>query len=286
MDSPTVWRAITALGAWLRNRDPPAVGSVTDGTVPGPDGDIPVRVYRPEGAGPFPTVVFFHGGGFVSGSLDSHDAVCRYLARESDCVVCSVAYRLAPEHPFPAAVEDAIAATEWAAQHPDRLDGDGRLAVAGDSAGGNLAAVTTLAARDRDGPDIDYQALLYPGIGVREDQASVRDHGGTILTRGDIEAFRDWYYGSDIHLENPYGDPARACDHSDLPPATVLTAGHDPLRDGGRAYADQLDAAGVDVTRREYSEMIHGFVSMSASIDAATDAIADVASDVRDGFAG
>jgi len=273
------FRWITRLGAMFR--DAPPVAQVADRTIPGPDGEMPIRVYRPEGEKPFPTVVFFHGGGFVSGDLESHDALCRYLTRESECVVVSVEYRLAPEHPFPAAVEDAIAATEWAADHTDALGGTGDLAVAGDSAGGNLAAVAALAARDRGGPDIDYQVLLYPGIGTREDQQSVREHSGLVLSQADLEWFSDCYFGSEITRQNPYADPTRACDHSGLPPATVLTAEFDPLRDGGVAYAEQLRDAGVEVRHVDYEGMIHGFVSMTDTIGRATEAIEDVAGDLR-----
>jgi acetyl esterase len=272
-------RLLTRFGA--RFRDAPPVAQVVNRTIPGPDGEIPIRVYRPEGEKPFPTVVYFHGGGFVSGSLDSHDAVCRYLARESDCVVVSVGYRLAPEHPFPAAVEDAIATTEWVAEHTEALGGTGELAVVGDSAGGNLAAVAALAARDRGGPDIDYQVLIYPGVGTREDHESVEENDGLVLSRADIEWFSDCYYGSEITLQNPYADPSRACDLSGLSPATVLTAEFDPLRDGGRAYADRLEDDGVDVRYVEYEGMIHGFVSMTDAIDRATEAIEDVAEDLR-----
>lgn len=273
-------RALTRLGAWLR--DAPPVAQTADRTVPGPAGEIPIRVYRPEGEKPFPTVVYFHGGGFVSGSVESHDALCRYLTRESGCVVVSVDYRLAPEHPFPAAVEDAIAATEWVADHTDALGGTGELAVAGDSAGGNLAAVVALAASDRGEPDIDYQALIYPGIGVEEDQESVRENGGLVLTREDLLWFRECYYGSEITLHNPYADPAAACDLSGVAPATVLTAEFDPLRDGGADYADQLEADGVAVRYVEYEGMIHGFASMTDEIDRATEAIEDVSGDLRD----
>jgi acetyl esterase len=277
--SVRVLRLLTRLGA--RFRDAPPVADVTDHTISGPDSEIPIRVYRPEGETPFPTVVYFHGGGFVSGSLDSHDAVCRYLARESGCVVVSVEYRLAPEHPFPAAVEDAIAATEWVGEHTEALGGTGALAVVGDSAGGNLAAVTTLAARDRGGPEIDYQVLLYPGVGTREEQESVAENDGLVLSREDIEWFSECYYGSEITRMNPYADPSRACDLSGLPPATVLTAEFDPLRDGGVAYAEQLRDAGVEVRHVDYEGMIHGFVSMTDQIDRATEAIEDVAEDLQ-----
>jgi acetyl esterase len=272
---------------WWRNRDPPAVGRVVDRTLPGPDDDVPVRLYRPAGDGPFPTVVFFHGGGFVVGGLESHDLFCRHLTRESDCVVMSVDYRLAPEDPFPAAVEDAYAAVEWAAANPHSLAGDGQLAVVGDSAGGNLAAVCSLAAAERDGPDLDYQYLLYPGVGTEPGQESVRVHAGKVLSEDDLEWFRECYYGSWVHERNPYADPTNATDLSGVAPATVLTAGHDPLRDGGRRYADQLEADGVPTRHVEYEDMIHGFATMLAApdLDRAHDAVADVAADLRAAFA-
>ena len=277
-------RLLSRVGDWLRNRDPPRVGSVTDGTVPGPAGDLPVRVYVPDGSGPFPTLAFFHGGAYVIGGLESHDLLCRHLCRVSGCVVVAVDYRLAPEHPFPAAVEDAAAATEWIAANPDRLAGDGRLAVVGDSAGGTLAAVTALRAAEQDGPDIDYQVLLYPGHGVADHQDSVQDHAGKVLARDDLEWIRDVYYGSAVHERNPYADPSNAGDLSGVAPATVLTAGFDPLRDGGVAYVEQLRDDGVAVTHRNYDDMIHGFVSQLDSIDRAQEALDDVGADLRDAF--
>ncbi|NIB98441.1 alpha/beta hydrolase fold domain-containing protein [Halobacterium sp. R2-5] len=279
-------RLLMRASSWWQNRDPPAVGRVVDRSIPGPDGDLRVRLYRPEGDGPFPTVVFYHGGGFVLGSIESHDLFCRHLTRESGCVVVSVDYRLAPEHPFPAAVEDASAALEWAADNPDALAGTGDLAVVGDSAGGTLAAVAALMAAERDGPDVDYQYLLYPGVGVEEDQASVREHAGKVLAEDDLQWFRECYYGSEIHERNPYADPTNACDLSGVAPATVLTAGFDPLRDGGRRYADQLAADGVPTRHVEYEDVIHGFATMLSApdLDRAHEAVADVADDLRAAF--
>jgi acetyl esterase len=270
---------------WLQNRNPPSVGSVTDGAIPGPDGDLPVRVYAPDGSGPFPTLVFFHGGAYVLGGLASHDLLCRHLCLETDCVVMAVDYRLAPEHPFPAAVEDAYAATAWAADNPDRLAGDGQLAVVGDSAGGTLAAVTALRAAEQDGPEIDHQVLLYPGIGIEEEQPSVRDHAGKVLAPEDFEWIQSLYFDSAVHRRNPYADPSNACDLSGVAPATVLTAGFDPLRDGGVAYAEQLRADGVPVEHRNYDDMIHGFATQLDSIDRAHQAVADVATDLDAAFA-
>ncbi len=270
----------------------PPVGDVTDRTIPGladDDPDIPVRIYTPDGDGPFPTVVFFHGGGYVIGDLESHDVLCREVVRESGCVVMATDYRLAPEHPFPGAVEDAYAATEWAAAHTDDLDGDGSLAVMGDSAGGNLSAAVTLMARDHDGPAIDFQALVYPAVSASEDWDSYAENAeGYYLTAEDMEWFSECYYGSIAHDANPYAHPLVACDHAGLPPASIVTAGFDPLRDQGVAYAEALDDAGVDVTHRNYADMIHGFFSMLSEpteLDSAHDAVEAVAADLSTALA-
>lgn len=268
---------------WLRNRTVPDVGMTVDGTIPGPAGELDTRLYLPDGDGPFPTVVFFHGGGYVLGSLATHEWLCRQLTRESGCAVLSVDYRLAPEHPFPAAVEDAYAAVEWVAANPDAVEGDGRIAVAGDSAGGTLAAVAALMAAERDGPEVGYQVLLYPGVGIEEGQPSIEKHTGLVLSEADLEWFRECYFESDVHERNPYADPTNAGDVSGVAPATVVTAGFDPLRDGGRAYAEQLVGDGVSTRYENYGAMIHGFMS-SGEIDRAHDAIADVAADLADEF--
>ncbi|WP_135830586.1 alpha/beta hydrolase [Halorussus halobius] len=277
-------RLVSRATAWVQNRNAPSVGATVDGTIPGPAGDLDARLYVPDADGPFPTVVFFHGGGYVLGSIGTHDWLCRHLTRESGCAVLSVDYRLAPEHPFPAAVEDARAAVEWAAANPDSVAGNGQVAVAGDSAGGTLAAVAALAAAERDGPEIDYQALLYPGVGVEESQQSVRDHAGIVLDEADLRWFRDCYYGSEIHERNPYADPTNAGDVSGVAPATVVTAGFDPLRDGGKAYAEQLVRDGVPTRYRNYEDMVHGFMTLR-DVDRAREAIADVADDLVDALA-
>jgi len=258
----------------------PAVGAVEDRTIEGTGGDLPLRIYRPEGADStaVPTVVYFHGGGFVIGDLDMADTFCRHLCRAAETVVVSVDYRLAPEHPFPAAVEDAVAATEWAAANRGDLGGaEGGLAVLGDSAGGNLAAVAALVARDRDGPDVDHQALVYPVVSPHNDWPSMRENGeGYFLETEDMEWFEGQYVDSDIHLRNPYAYPLNACDFSGLPPATVLTAGFDPLRDEGVAYAEALGDAGVPVAHEHFDDMIHGFAGMLApprSLDRAHEAL-------------
>jgi len=276
-----LFRLFTRAATWVQNRQLPSVGETVDHTIPGPDADRDARLYLPAADGPYPTVVFFHGGGFVLGSIATHEWLCRQLTRESGCAVLSVDYRLAPEHQFPAAVEDAYAAVEWAATHPDVVQGDEQVAVAGDSAGGALAASTALMTVERDGPTVDYQALLYPAVGVEDGQDSVEQHAGTVLDEADIEWFRDCYYGSEIHLRNPYADPARACDLSAVAPATVVTAGFDPLRDGGKAYAEQLVDDGVETRYRNYEAMVHGFMTFR-DVDQASEAIVAVADDLAD----
>ncbi len=274
-------RVLTKPVMWARNRNPPPVGATVDLAIPGPAGDVDARLYRPDVAGRTPTVVFFHGGGFVFGSVETHDRVCRHLVRESECAVLSVDYRLAPEHPFPAAVEDAYAAVEWAGTNPDVLAGTGDLAVAGDSAGGNLAAVTALMAAEQGGPDLAYQALVYPSVGIDGDAASVRDHTGIVLSEADLEFFGDCYYRSDVHRRNPYADPSNAADLSAVAPATVVTAGFDPLRDGGRAYAERLVRDGVATRYVNYDDMPHGFLTMPG-VDRARGAIAALGDDLAD----
>ncbi|WP_232702385.1 alpha/beta hydrolase [Halobacterium wangiae] len=243
------------------------VASVEDRTVPGPGFEIPMRVYTPTGDGPHPVAVYFHGGGFVLGTLDSRDPICRTIADRADCVVVSVAYRLAPEHPFPAAVEDAYAATEWVAEHAAAVGGDPeRVAVVGDSAGGNLAAAVSLAARDRDGPDLAHQALAYPVLDYRDREYPSREENaeGYFLTSEGIDYFDRHYVNSWVHRENPYLSPVAAASHADLPAATVVTCGFDPLRDEGVAYVDALEDAETPVQHRHYPGLIHGIVSMVA----------------------
>lgn len=239
------------------------VASVEELTVPGPAGSLPARVYRPEQAGAVPTVVLFHGGGWVIGDLDTHDNLARSICRGCSAVVVSVGYRLAPESPFPAAVDDAVAATRWAADNLGRLGGDDRVAVAGDSAGANLAAVVTQQLRDAGGPRLAAQLLVYPATDMVGDYASRRDNGrGYFLDLPTMGWFTS-HYAADAALHaDPRLSPLRHGDLSGLPAAVVVTAEYDPLRDEGEAYAAALADAGVSVVVRRFDGMIHGFVDM------------------------
>ena len=265
------------------------VASVEDLKVPGPDGPLPVRVYRPDGAAvPAPVVVFFHGGGWVLGSIATHDATCRGLANRTGAVYVSVDYRLAPEHPYPAAPEDCYAATCWVADHAADLGVDpGRLAVAGDSAGGNLAAVVCQMARDRSGPAIAFQLLIYPVTDLDFDRwPSMEENAdGPLLTREGMDWFARHYVGTLPFTGDPYAAPIRAADLSGLPPAYVATAGHDPLRDEGAGYAEALAAAGVTVGYDNFATMIHGFVGFADVVPAAGEARDRIAAALAAGLA-
>lgn len=250
--------------------NPDPMAEVRDFTVPGPAGSLPVRLYKPEENGILPLVVYFHGGGWVIGSIESHDATCRALAKASGCAVASVEYRLAPESAFPAAPEDCFAATEWLAANGPSLGVDSsRLAVAGDSAGGNLAAVVSLMARDRGGPKISHQTLIYPAVDFPGHYASYDENGeGYFLTTADMKWFAGHYLRDEPAAKEWMASPLLAEDHSNLPPATVVTAGFDPLRDEGAAYAKKLEEAGVEAKAIHYEGMIHGFASMVGAMDA------------------
>ncbi len=240
-----------------------ALARVENRRIPGPAGEIPVRIYTPEAKGPLPVLAFFHGGGWVIGSLDSHDALCRTLARAVPAIVVAVDYRLAPEHPFPAGVEDSYAALCWIAENAATFGGDpARLAVGGDSAGGNLSAAITLLARERGGPTIVHQLLIYPVTDLRGDSASIRENAeGYFLTRGLMIWFGNHYIAAE-HKLLPHASPLLAPDLGGLPPATVITAEFDPLRDEGEAYAARLREYGVPVESTRYDGMIHGFITM------------------------
>ena len=278
-------KAMTAMSAAAGEIE--AVGKVEDREIAGPAGKIPLRLYTPEGKGPFPVLVYFHGGGWVIGDIESHDAVCRSLTNAAGCITVSVDYRLAPEHKFPAAPEDCYAATQWAAHNASTFNGDPtRLAVGGDSAGGNLAAVVSLMARDRGGPGLVYQLLIYPATDYYlPGTPSIQENGdGYMLTRDDMIWFLGHYLSSEADIQHPYAFPLQAKDLSGLPPAMVITAEFDPLRDEGEMYAAKLEQAGVAVTTKRYHGTIHGFFSMAAVIDQGKKALAEAAAGLRSAF--
>ena len=275
-------RAFHVQDAPALNGEPVAVAAVTDRTVPGPAGELPVRVYTPEGEAPFPIVVFFHGGGWVVGTLDTYDPLCRALAAATPAVVVSVDYRLAPEHRWPAAVEDAYAATLWASRNAAALGGaQHRLAVAGDSAGGNLAAVVALGARDRGGPAIAFQLLVYPVLDAAGDTPSWREYAeGYHLTAAGMRWYWDHYLGG-ADGAAPDASPLRAAFVGGLPPALVIGAECDILRDEGEAYAARLAEAGVDASAGRYPGVVHGFFRWRAVTGAAEAALQEAAAALR-----
>ncbi|GAB3217855.1 alpha/beta hydrolase [Mycolicibacterium hippocampi] len=254
----------TIRSRFVPNPDPEPVGSVTDTSISGPGGELAVRIYRPlTDAAALPVVVYAHGGGFVFCDLDSHDGLCRNLSNRAGAVIISVGYRLAPENPWPAGAEDVYAALQWTADAADLLDADARrIVVAGDSAGGNLAAVAALMARDRGGPNLAGQLLLYPVIAADFDTESYRSFGtGFYNPKPALQWYWDQYVPAIADRQHPYASPL-AADLSGLPPTVVVTAGHDPLHDEGVAYADALQSAGVPVTRMPYEGGVHGFLTM------------------------
>jgi acetyl esterase len=242
--------------------EPVPVAEVRDQTIEGPGGDIAIRIYRSVGAG-LPVIVYAHGGGFVFCDLDSHDGLCRDIANHVPAVVVSVAYRLAPEHRWPAAADDFYAATQWAVRNASSLGGDsGQVVVAGDSAGGNLAAVAALMARDRGGPALAAQVLLYPVLAADFDTESYRLFGrGYYNPTTAMRWYWDQYVTSETDRAHPYATPLNA-DLNGLPPAVLAIAGHDPLRDEALAYAAALEAAGAHVVCAQFDGAVHGFMSM------------------------
>ncbi|WP_336346019.1 alpha/beta hydrolase fold domain-containing protein [Halalkalicoccus ordinarius] len=274
---------------------PEPVSRVIETEIDGPNGSIPIRIYVPtngtdDTTDSQPTLAFFHGGGWIAGDLATYDLTCRVLANAADCIVASVAYRRAPENPFPAGLEDCYAATKWLAESPD-LDeiaiDPNRLAIGGDSSGGTLAAGVALMARDRGGPPLTHQLLIYPATNHQFDTESYAENAkGYFITRNDMKRFWNDYLETPSDGRHPYASPLRTTTLADLPPATVLTAGFDPLRDEGQAYADRLEAAGVPVTRFEYEDMIHGFLMMldDPNWDRAREAIDDLAGELRAAF--
>lgn len=282
---PQAARAAMKMSIFRKGNTP--IGKVEDRSIPGPCGEIGVRIYTPinTSSNVLSGLVFFHGGGFVLGDLDTHDDLCRVLTNESGFRVISVDYRLAPEHPFPAAVDDCFAATKWAVENAAMLGIDPRrFAVGGDSAGGNLAAVVSQLARDG-GPEIAFQLLIYPVAQLgAPDTPSMRENAkGYFLEKEGMEWFTRLYAPDKDSRHDPRLSPLQAKDLGGLPPAYVITAGFDPLRDEGRDYAYALDKAGVPVTYVNYPGMVHGFFSMRRFIPKAREAIAAAAAALREG---
>jgi acetyl esterase len=263
--------------------EPMPVAELRDLAIPGPAGPIPARLYRPSSGGTLPALVFFHGGGWVVGNIESHDTMCRHLANRAGCAVVSVDYRLAPEHKFPAAVEDCFAATAWVADNPASLGVDPkRLAVGGDSAGGNLAATVSLMARDRSMPRISYQLLIYPAVDAAMTHPSIESFAeGYLLTRATMRWFYEQYLRAPQDAADWRVSPLAAADLAGVAPAFVLTAGFDPLCDEGDAYAARLAAAGVAVRHRRFADQIHGFAMNGKIIRAAEAALDEAAAALR-----
>jgi len=263
----------------------PRVAHVEDRRIPGPGGTLRIRIISPQaaGSGPLPVVVYFHGGGWVLGNIASHEGICRAVANAGGVLVVTVDYRLAPEHPFPAAAEDAYATTSWVAEHAAEFGGDPRrIAVAGDSAGGNLAAVTCLIARDRGGPSLDFQVLLYPITDYDlNNKTYIENADGYFLTRTEMTWYWEHYVEKAEDCWHPHVSPLRASDLTRLPPAFVITAEFDVLRDEGEAYARQLQAAGVAAKLRRYDGMIHGFIRRYPFFDQGRVAIDEIGRELR-----
>ncbi len=264
--------------------EPEEVGSVENFTIPHTQRPVPVRIYTPAGAGPFACLVYFHGGGWVVCDLNTHDVVCRAIANRAGAVVVAVDYALSPENKFPAAVDDCYAATQWVAANAARLRVDPRrIAVGGDSAGGNLSTVMCLKSRDEGGPPLALQVLVYPVTNLASfDTPSYREFGeGYYLTRAEMEWFRGHYLARPEDAQHPYASPLLAPDLRGLPPALVITAECDPLRDEGEAYARRMADAGVAVTCTRYAGMIHPFFSLGGVFNQGRRAVEQVAAAVR-----
>jgi acetyl esterase len=265
---------------------PEPVAEVVDTTLPGPAGDLPVRLYRPAADRPLPTLAYYFGGGWTLGSIDTSDGICRSLANAAGCLVVTVGYRLAPEAKFPAAVHDCYAALRWITRSAAELGADpARLAVGGDSAGGNLAAAVTVLARDRGEVDLVGQLLVYPNTDYLSDTASLRENQDPWLFNHESVA---WYWrqylASPEDGRDPLASPLRAADLRGLPPALVITAEYDPLRDQAEQYAQRLADAGVPVRLSRYPGMIHGFFAMAGALDAGKVATAEAADQLRAWF--
>jgi acetyl esterase len=279
-------REVIRGGSAAGTREP--VARVEDRRIPGPAGEIPVRIYRPEADGPLPVVVFLHGGGWVAGDLNTHDLICRILTNAARCAVVSVDYRLAPEHRFPAGSDDCCAATAWTASNAASIGADPtRMAVAGTSAGGTLAAVVAMMARDRRGPRLACQVLWYPATDAAMDTPSHRDHStGSyyLLSRADMAWFWNCYLSSERDRANPYCCPGVAKDLSGLPAALIITAEYDPLRDEAEEYAARLRRAGVATKCTRYEGVTHAFTGMASVLDKGRQSILEAATALHEAF--
>jgi len=265
--------------------DPVPIGRVEDRMIPGPNGEIPIRTYTPEGTGPFGALVYFHGGGWVVGNIEMTDQPCRMITKAAGCVTVSVDYRLATEHRFPAGPEDCYAATKWVSDNAAALGCDAsRIAVGGTSAGANLAAAVSLMARDHGAPKIGYQLLVYPATRRELDTPSHKQFatdGYYILSRADMEWFWGHYLANEADAANPYACPARAKSLGGLPPALVITAEFDPLRDEGEAYAARLREEGVATVLKRYDGVTHGFFGMPSVVEKSRVAITEASAALR-----
>ena len=282
---PEAARRLTSATFKMLAGDTEEVARVEDHKIPGPAGQIPIRIYSPAGAAPFPLLVFYHGGGWVIGDLDTHDNACRSFTNRAGCVTLAVDYRLAPENKFPAAVEDCYQATAWAAEHAREFGADpARIAVGGDSAGGNLAAVVSLLARDRRRPAIKFQLLIYPATDGALDTNSHKTFTDYFLTDKAVKHLWGSYLRDDADRTDPLASPSLAKSHKGLPPALIITAEFDPLRDEGEAYGEKLRAAGVPVSVTRYDGMIHGFFTMPGVLDQGKRAVDEAALALRKVF--
>ncbi|GAB4052503.1 alpha/beta hydrolase [Catellatospora paridis] len=275
--------AETEAGTWKWHEHPE---EVFDLNITGPAGQVPVRVYRPRSDRPLPLLMYFNGGGFVVGSVATSDSICRALASFAQCVVVSVGYRLAPENPFPAAIDDCYAALKWAAENAAELGADGRrIAVAGDSSGGNVAAVMALMARDNDGPQLSAQVLVYPPLHNNPDTESMREHKDPMFFNAISSAwFWSLYLADPADGDSPYASPLKALDHSRLPAALIMTGELCPVRDEGKEYADALARAGVPVEYHQYAGLPHGFLAVSAKLQTGRDALRLIAEFLQQRF--
>jgi acetyl esterase len=267
---------------------PEPVHEVTDHWLPGPDGDLQLRVYRPSADGPLPVLMYFFGGGWVLGTVDTADGIARNLANAAGCIVAVAGYRLAPEHPFPAAIEDCWAATSWVAANAAQLGADpARIAVGGDGAGGNLAAALTLMAQEAGDLKLVGQLLVYPNTDQLADDESLRENSDPwLFNHHSVRWYREHYLADPDDATNPLASPLRAESLRGLPPALVITAEFDPLRDQGERYARRLAEDGVPVAVTRYEGMVHGFFAMAGTVDASQVALAQAAKQLRVWFGG